>query len=310
MAEKIDEWSTGADVSAFRRSIGLFFFYYFFYNRLRTLYLRFLLWMYLASILLERFRSARQKAITSFAALLAESSLREELACGPVIKLLHRSCNCVKLAERAARFPARASCAGSKVGAEKFAWACNPTRYDCFTVCCGNCLVLTDWPGLFTCRHLSYQVGLQAQAIFSARTFEPAHEARAGKRAALSVNLSQLQLRCSNSITGPQASSSRSELSAKWAAKNVIAFCRADRNISSKILARYIQSKKRKSFLDDRRKKDSLIDLRKALASASVDRSSILSAAFAAGLFPNISSKILARYIQSKKRKYKVLRRS
>ena len=59
------------------------------------------------------------------------------------------------------------------------------------------------------------RVGLQAQANFSAPTFEPAHEARAGKRAALSVNLSQLQLRCSNSITGPQASSSRSELSAK-----------------------------------------------------------------------------------------------
>ena len=48
--------------------------------------------MYLASILLERFRSSRQKAITFFAAHLAESSLREELACGPVIELLHRSC--------------------------------------------------------------------------------------------------------------------------------------------------------------------------------------------------------------------------
>ena len=59
-----------------------------------------------------------------------------------------------------------------------------------------------------------YRVGLRAQANFSAPTFEPAHEARAGKRAALSVYLSQLQLRCSNLITGPQASSSRSELSA------------------------------------------------------------------------------------------------
>ena len=96
-------------------------------------------------------------------------------------------------------------------------------------------------------RRGSYRVGLQAQANFSAPTFEPAHEARAGKRAALSVYLSQLQLRCSNSITGLQASSSRSELSAKWAAKNVIAFCRADRNLSSKTLARYIQSKKRTS---------------------------------------------------------------
>ena len=51
-----------------------------------------------------------------------------------------------------------------------------------------------------------YRVGLQAQANFSALTFEPAHEARAGKRAALSV---------AAAITGPQASSSRGELSAK-----------------------------------------------------------------------------------------------
>ena len=93
----------------------------------------------------------------------------------------------------------------------------------------------------------TYRVGLRAQANFSAPTFEPAHGARAGKRAALSVYLSQLQLRCSNSITGPQASSFRSELFPKWAAKNVIAFCRADRNLSSKSLARYIQSKKHKS---------------------------------------------------------------
>ena len=75
-AKKIDERSTEADVSAFRRSIRRFFFY----DRLRTLDLRFLLWMYLAKHLLERFRSARQKAITFFAAHLAESSLREELA--------------------------------------------------------------------------------------------------------------------------------------------------------------------------------------------------------------------------------------
>ena len=93
----------------------------------------------------------------------------------------------------------------------------------------------------------SYRVGLLAQANFSAPTFEPAHEARAGKRAALSVYSSKLQLRCSNSITGPQESSSRSELFAKWATKNVIAFCWADRNLSSKSLARYIPRRKRKS---------------------------------------------------------------
>ena len=91
--EKIDERSMEADVSAFSRSIGLFFCCSFFYDHLRTLDLRFLLWMYLASILLERFWSARRKAITFFAAHLAESSPREGLACGPVIELLHRRCN-------------------------------------------------------------------------------------------------------------------------------------------------------------------------------------------------------------------------
>ena len=68
-AEKIDEWSTEADVSAFCRSIGLFFVFCFFFNDcLRTLDLRFLLWMYLAKLLLERFWSAQQKAMTFFAA--------------------------------------------------------------------------------------------------------------------------------------------------------------------------------------------------------------------------------------------------
>ena len=33
----------------------------------------------------------------------------------------------------------------------------------------------------------AYRVGLRAQANFSTPTFEPAHEARAGQRAALSV---------------------------------------------------------------------------------------------------------------------------
>ena len=43
-AEQIDERSTEADMSAFRRSIGLFsFVVFFFYDRLRTLVLRFLL---------------------------------------------------------------------------------------------------------------------------------------------------------------------------------------------------------------------------------------------------------------------------
>ena len=94
---------------------------------------------------------------------------------------------------------------------------------------------------------LTYRVELRAQANFSGPTFEPAHESRAAQRAALSVQLSQLQLRYSTSISGPQARSSRSEPSAKWAAKNVFAFRRADRNLSSKSFASYFQSKKRKS---------------------------------------------------------------
>ena len=52
---------------------------------------------------------------------------------------------------------------------------------------------------------------------------------------------------CSTSISGPQATFPRGELSAKRAAKNVIGFSRADRNHSSNSLASYFQSNKRKS---------------------------------------------------------------
>ena len=64
----------------------------------------------------------------------------------------------------------------------------------------------------------------------------------------------QLQLRCSTSNSSPQASSPRSELSAKWAA-NVIDFGRADQNLSSKTLASYFQSKKRTCKVVRRRRK-------------------------------------------------------
>ena len=135
-------------------------------------------------------------------------------------------------------FTGRNSCGHSPFLMRRSSWmACARSTPAYGIPCsCGKCFIQS-----------SYRVGLRAQANFSAPTFEPAHGARAGKRAALSVYLSQLQLRCRNSITGPQASSFRSELSPKWAAKNVIAFCRADRNLSSKSLARYIQSKKHKS---------------------------------------------------------------
>ena len=139
----------------------------------------------------------------------------------------------------------------------------------------------------------SYRVGSRAQANFSPPTFKPVHGARAGQCAALSVQLSQLQLRCSPLISGPQASSSSGELSAKRATKNVIDFCRADRNLTSKSLASYFQSKKRKSEVVRRSlkngKKNSSIDLRRAFTCASVDRSSMSSASVAAGLFPNLS---------------------
>ena len=70
--------------------------------------------------------------------------------------------------------------------------------------------------------------------------------------------LSQLQLRCSNLFTGPQASSHRGELSAKRAAKNVIGFCRADRNLF-RVKAWRATFKARHAnlnMLDDRRKRE------------------------------------------------------
>ena len=93
-----------------------------------------------------------------------------------------------------------------------------------------------------------------------------------------------------------QPSSPRGELSAKRAVKNVIDFCQADQNISSKSLASYFQNKKRKSevvksdrWKKKKKKKPSSIDLRKAFTPAHVDRSPISSASVAAGLFPNLS---------------------
>ena len=94
---------------------------------------------------------------------------------------------------------------------------------------------------------ISYRVELLAQANFSAQTFKPAHKARTGQRAALSVQSAAAAMQHLELNDGPQASSSDSELSAKRAAKNVIVFCRADQNRSSKSLASYFQSKKCKS---------------------------------------------------------------
>ena len=82
-----------------------------------------------------------------------------------------------------------------------------------------------------------------AQTNISAQNFKPAHKARAGKRAALSVQSAAAAVQ----HLGTQASSSCSELSAKRAAKNLIGFCRADRNLSSESLASYFQSNNCKS---------------------------------------------------------------
>ena len=84
----------------------------------------------------------------------------------------------------------------------------------------------------------AYRVGLRAKSTFSAPTLRPAHKPALGN--ALLFWFGQLQqLRCSTFNSGPQgalrvATSPGSELSAKRAAKNVIDFCRADRNLSSK----------------------------------------------------------------------------
>ena len=72
-------------------------------------FFRFLLWQWPAKLLLERLQSARRKSITFFAARYTESSLRWELAGGPVIEVLH---GCSWLNQRAARLSALAMCAG------------------------------------------------------------------------------------------------------------------------------------------------------------------------------------------------------
>ena len=63
----------------------------------------------------------------------------------------------------------------------------------------------------------------------------------------------------------------------------MIDFCGADQNRSSKSLARYFQSKKRKSkVVHDRRKREK--------------NSSISSASVAAGLFPNLSCLVSLKF--------------
>ena len=106
-AEEIDDffWSIDVDLNALRRLIELLFYFSFFNDRPTTLDLRFLLWKYLAKLLLERSRSARQKTITWFAACFAESSPKGELACGPLIEVLHMHCSCSWLSRKTSTLP-------------------------------------------------------------------------------------------------------------------------------------------------------------------------------------------------------------
>ena len=129
-AEKIDartsDWRRW-DVSAFRRSIRLFFFCLFFLRSSKNFRFAFLALNVSSQYFTWKISICSARS-NHFAAHLAESSLREELTCGSVIELLHRSCNWLKLTERAARFQ-RGLRAQARKSELKFAWACNSTRY-------------------------------------------------------------------------------------------------------------------------------------------------------------------------------------
>ena len=126
-AEEINDRSTEADVNALRRLIELVFFL-FFYECLKILDLRFVVLDVASQAFTWKISIRSAKSMTFFAARLADSSLRGELACGPLIEVLDRICSWLN--RKSSALPsAGASCAGSKVGAENFAWARNPTRY-------------------------------------------------------------------------------------------------------------------------------------------------------------------------------------
>ena len=91
----------------------------------------------------------------------------------------------------------------------------------CACVCARACV----------CVRVCYRVGVRAKASFSAPTFERVYGPTLGN--ALLFRFSQLQLLCSTSICGLQASSPRSELSAERAATNVVDFCRTDQILSN-----------------------------------------------------------------------------
>ena len=132
-------------------------------------------------------------------------------------------------------------------------------------------------------------VGLRAQANFSAQTFKPASEARAGQRAALSVQSAAAAMQHLEQLSASVASS---PLSVQQ--RTCLIFAKQIEIFQVKAwLATFKAGNANLKLLGDRRfekeKENSSIDLQRAFTSASVDRSSISSASVAAGLFPNLS---------------------
>ena len=103
---------------------------------------------------------------------------------------------------------------------------------------------------------IPYRVGLQAQANFSAPTFEPAHEARAGQCATLSVEsaaaaMQVLDERSTSKLLFVASSPRRKQRRADSIFAEQIEIFQLQASNSK--IASYFQSKKRKSkLLDDR----------------------------------------------------------
>ena len=169
------------------------------------------------------------------------------------------------------------------------------TYKNCRCTAAVHCLLLLAWQIQMFCSWIAalfawlmsvggyalrpkYRVGSRPQANFSAPTFEPAHEARAGQRAALSVQ---------------SAAAAMQHLDQRFTSKLSVIF--AEQIEIFQVKASLATFKKRNANLrlfDDhwkKKKNNSLIDLRRAFTCAFVERSSMSSASVAAGLFPSLS---------------------
>ena len=118
--EEIYDRLREVDVNALGRSIGLFFFS--FYDRLNNFRFAF----FALNVASQAFTRICFDLLGKINQVL-RCSLSGELACGPMIEFLYAAAG--GWTEKAARCPARASCAGSKVRAENFAWARNSSWY-------------------------------------------------------------------------------------------------------------------------------------------------------------------------------------